>query len=76
MKLQRKGDYGDAAFEGRLFDQDAVVITRMSDNGLLKVEIGLGTPDSAAIGVYRTRSRYVTTRPRKSGGRWRQLLAA
>jgi hypothetical protein len=53
MKLQKKHDEGDAMYEGRLFDQDAFVLTMMSAKGLVKVEVGLGTPDDVAVGVYR-----------------------
>jgi hypothetical protein len=53
MKLEKKSDEGDAQYLGKLFDHEAVVITKMSPKGLVKVHVGIAPPGSDAVGLYR-----------------------
>jgi hypothetical protein len=54
LKLEKQDSDGDYQFNGTLFDQRAVVFAMMSPTqGLVQVQIVLGTPDHKAFPTYR-----------------------
>lgn len=53
LKAEKKSDEGDTQYFGKLFDHEAVVITKMSPKGLMKVHVAIAPPGSDVVALYR-----------------------